>query len=130
MTGRVARAGPTSAAAASAASWHVSLSSDPVIDYRTVAQEDRVVVVDVTEVAEVADGFAGMVANPHARPVDNPGVGVACLDADGQLERVFDGYASRNEIEGGGSSSFSVWAFERDGVSCTGMLAGAAAFQW
>lgn len=102
---------------------------EPTIDYTNGLGDFETIVVLEIEAFELLDGsLTGTVANPHDIDVEGPiGVGVACLDNEGNLIDVIADFADRDTIEAGGTSSFTISFFGQTLV-CDGVLVAASGY--
>jgi len=104
----------------------------PALDYTVGHGEfENIVTLDVDELTVLDDGFddfTGTLTNPHDIEVTGPiSVGLACLDDTGGLTGVFSTFADRDNIEPGGTSTFTLSMYGDD-VACDGYLAGASGY--
>lgn len=102
--------------------------SDPAIDYtQGLGEFENIVTVDVTELEVDSKRATGTLKNPHSIVVTGPiSVSIACLSSEGQLTTVYSTFADREQIEPGGSSTFTVDRY--DDHACRGQLAGASGY--
>jgi hypothetical protein len=104
----------------------------PAIDYTTgLGDFENIVTIDVTDLTPIEsdfDDFTGTITNPHDIEVTGPiSIGLACLDDAGRLTGVFSTFADRDNIEPGGTSTFTISLYGDD-VACDGYLVGASGY--
>jgi hypothetical protein len=102
---------------------------DPAIDYTEgLGDYENIVQLDVEELEATDGGFTGQLANPHDLEVGGPiDVTIACLDGDGVVTEIFSTFADRDDIEAGGSSSFTANIYS-DQPDCAGLIAGTSGY--
>ena len=102
---------------------------DVSIDYTEgLGEFENIVELDVEEVTHTGDAFTGRISNPHDIAVTGPvGVAVACLDGEGSIDAVFSTYADRDDIDAGGTSTFTADMYG-DEADCSSLLAGASGY--
>lgn len=103
---------------------------DPAIDFEEGVMEfENITALDIESIEVIEGGsFTGSVSNPHEVEVGGPiGVVVGCLDEAGTLEAIFSTYTDRDDVEAGGSSSFTIDTYGAE-PDCAALMVGASGF--
>jgi hypothetical protein len=100
------------------------------VDYTTgVGSFENIFAVDVTEVSVSTQRVTGTISNPHDVEVSGPvSVGLACIDESGMLMAVTRSFADRDDIEAGGTSTFTIDFYGRE-MNCAGAILAASGFE-
>lgn len=101
---------------------------DAQVDYTDgLGQYENIVQIDIDQIEFLEGQITGTVSNPHDIEVSGPiSVGVVCLGGDGIPTKVVSSYTDRDDVQAGGTSTFSMMLF--DPLDCAGTLAGSSGY--